>query len=148
MTSETLMADRRGRAAHRRFPAAAFSGNGPRYVLTAVCAASAGVHAGIVPEHFTEAGPRLATVFAGTAALLLLAAACTSRPRYDAWAPAAAAVLLIAIAVAYLLSRTAGLPGLIGDAEAVDPIGLVTSVGELLGAFAGIVLYVNRREPA
>jgi hypothetical protein len=57
-------------------------------------------------------------------------------------------VLLSAIAVAYLLSRTAGLPGLIADPESVDPIGLVTSVGELLGAFAGIVLYLNRKEPA
>jgi hypothetical protein len=148
MTSETVIARKQGALARRRSPSLAFSGTGPRYLLTAVCAASAGVHAGIVPEHLTEAGPRLATVFAGTAALLLLAAAWTSRPRYDAWAPAAAAALLSAIAVAYLLSRTAGLPGLIGDPEAVDPIGLVTSVGELLGAFAGIVLYVNRKEPA
>jgi len=143
MTSETL-----GALARRRPPSAAFSGTGPRYLLTVVCAASAGVHAGIVPEHLAEAGPRLATVFAGTAALLVLAAAWASRPRYDAWAPAAAAALLAAVAVAYLLSRTTGLPGLIGDAEAVDPIGLVTSVGELLGALAGIVLYVNCKEPA
>ena len=143
MTTESL-----GALSRRRFPSAAFSDNGPRYLLTAVCAASAGVHAGMVPEHFTEAGPRLATVFAGAAAFLLLAAACTSRPRYDAWAPACAAVLLAAIAVAYLLSRTTGLPGLIGDPEAVDPIGLLTSVGELLGAVAGTALYINRKEPA
>jgi hypothetical protein len=148
MTSETLTAGQQSALARRRPPSAAFTGTGPRYLLTAVCAASAGVHAGIVPEHLAEAGPRLATVFAGTAALLLLAAAWTSRPRYDAWAPAAAAVLLSAIAVAYLLSRTAGLPGLIADPESVDPIGLATSVGELLGAFAGIVLHLNRKEPA
>ena len=143
MTTETL-----GRLARGRPSTAAFTDAGPRYVLTVVCAASLGVHAGIAPEHLTEAGPLLATTFAATAVLLLASAAFTSRPRYDAWAPIGAAALLTAIAIAYLLSRTAGLPGLITDPEAADPLGLVTSVGEVLGALAGSVLYVNRKEPA
>lgn len=142
MTTETL-----GAPARRGSPAVAFTDVGPRYLLTVVCAASAGVHAGIVPEHLNEAGPRLATTFAGTAVLLLVVAIFAGRPRYDAWAPAAAAVLLVVIALAYLLSRTTGVPGLIAQPEAVDPIGLITSVGELLGALAGIVLYANRKEP-
>ena len=143
MTTETLMA-----AVRRRSSAATFTDAGPRYVLAVVCAASAGVHAGIVPEHLTEAGPRLATAFAGTAVLLLVVAVLASRPRYDAWTPGGAALLLAVIALAYLLSRTTGLPGLIAEREAVDPIGLITSVGELLGALAGIYLYANREEPA
>lgn len=143
MATETLRAPTR-----RRFLAATFSDTGPRYVLTVVCAASAGIHAGIVPEHLTEAGPLLATTFAATAVLLLLFAGLTSRPRHDAWAPASAAALLTLIALTYLLSRTTGLPGLITDPEAVDPIGLITSAGELLGALAGIVLYANHKESA
>jgi hypothetical protein len=130
----------------RRHISAAFSDRGPRYLLTGVCAASAGVHAGIVPEHLVEAGPRLAAAFAGAAVLLLLAAVAASRPRFDSWAPAGAAALLTATAVAYLLSRTTGLPGLIVEPEAVDPVGLVASVGELLGAVAGILLYINGKE--
>ena len=143
MTTETL-----GRLAHGRSSTATFTDTGPRYVLTVVCAASAGVHAGIVPEHLTEAGPLLAATFTGTAVLLLVAAAFTSRARYDAWATVGAAALLTAIALAYLLSRTAGLPGLITQPEAADPLGLITSVGEVIGALAGIVLYANRKEPA
>jgi len=144
MTSATL------RALPRHARSAALSDLGLRYVLTGVCAASAGVHAGIIPEHLVEAGPRLGAVFAAAAALLLTASVVASRPRNDGWAPAGAAVLLVGTAASYLLSRTAGLPGLISDPEPVDAIGLVTSIAELVGAGAGIVLYLHhhRREPA
>lgn len=148
MTSDTLIVGNQPALARRRSPSASLPDARPRSLLSVVCAASAGVHAGIVPEHLTEAGPRLAAVFAGTTAVLLLATALTSRPRYDNWAPASAAALLTAVAIAYLLSRITGLPGLIGDPESFDPVGVITSAGELLGAVAGIVLHTNRKEPA
>ena len=114
-----------------------------RYPVALVAAGSAGVHAALVPEHLHES-TALGIAFAGSAVALALVAVATRTPRQDSWAPAAAAVVLLATAAAYLLSRTTGLPGLITDPEEVDPLGVVTSSAEVVAAAAAVLL--SRRD--
>ena len=112
-----------------------------RYVVTVVCAASAGIHAALVQPHVEEAGPLVGAAAFAVASLALAVAALTVRqPRHDAWAPIAAAVVLDLIAVGYLLSRTTSIPLLITDREELDPLGVFTTGAELIGALAAAVL--------
>ena len=111
-----------------------------RYTVTVVCAASAGVHAGLVQPHVEEAGPLLGAAFAVASLALAGAALAIRQPSHDAWAPMAAAILLGLIAVSYLLSRTTGIPLLIADREELDQLGVLTTGAELAGALAAAVL--------
>ena len=121
-------------------------GTSLRYAVAVVCAGSAGVHAALVPEHLHQsAAPGLA--FAGSAAALAVAGVATRAPRHDAWAPALAAVVLLGTAVAYVLSRTTGIPGLLPDPETVDPLGVLTTAAEAGAAIAALLLS-SRRDPS
>ena len=111
-----------------------------RYCVTAVCAGSAGVHAALIGPHLAEGGPPLGSAFAVAAAALAVAALAVRQPRHDPWAPVAAAVVLCVIAVGYLLSRSIGVPLLIGQAEQLDPLGAGTTVAELAGAVCSVAL--------
>jgi hypothetical protein len=111
-----------------------------RYVVTVVCAASAGVHAALVRPHMEEAGILLGAAFAVASFALAGAALAVRQPRHDAWAPATAAAVLCLIAVSYLLSRTSGLPVLIASPEGLDPLGGITTAAEVVGAAAAIGL--------
>lgn len=111
-----------------------------RYCVTAACAGSAGVHAALIGPHLAEGGPPLGSAFAAAAAALALAALAVRQPRRDSWAPAAAAAVLCVIAVSYLLSRSTGIPLLIGQAEQLDPLGAGTTAAELAGAVCGVAL--------
>src|SRR5262245_45801681 len=111
-----------------------------RFVVTPVCAASAGIHAALVPPHIEEAGPLLGAAFAAASLALAVAALAVRQPSHDAWAPVAAAIVLALIAVSYLLSRTTGIPLLITDHEELDPLGVFTTGAELIGALAAAVL--------
>lgn len=111
-----------------------------RYTTTLTCAASAGVHAALIGPHLAERGPVLGGSFAVAALALAAAALAVRQPRHDAWAPLSAAGVLALIAAAYLLSRTAGIPLLIPDAEHADVPGAVTTAAELAGALAGAAL--------
>lgn len=111
-----------------------------RYCVTAVCAGSAGVHAALIRPHLEEGGLPLGSAFAAAALALAVAALMVRQPRHDSWAPAAAAAVLGVIAVSYLLSRTTGIPLLIGQAEQLDPLGAATTAAELAGAISGAVL--------
>lgn len=111
-----------------------------RYCVTAVCAGSAGVHAALIQPHLAEGGLPLGSAFAAAAAALALAALAVTRPRHDSWAPAAATGVLCVIAVGYLLSRSTGIPLLIGEAESLDPLGAATTAAELAGAVCGAAL--------
>ena len=97
-----------------------------------VCAASAGVHAALILPHAHES-TRLAVAFAlATVALVVAAVALALGP-----IPAVSgsvATLLLAVAVAYLLSRTTGIPGLTEHQEPFDPVGVVISCLELAAA--------------
>jgi hypothetical protein len=114
-----------------------------RYLVALVAAGSAGVHAALVPEHLHES-TALGIAFIGSAVSLVVVAVLTRTPRHDAWAPAAAAAVLLGTAAAYLLSRTTGLPGLITDPEEVDLLGVVTSSAEVVAAAAA--LFLSRRD--
>jgi peptidoglycan/LPS O-acetylase OafA/YrhL len=111
-----------------------------RYVVTVVCAASAGVHAALVQPHVEEAGPLLGAAFAAASLALAVTAVAVRQPSHDAWAPAAAAIVLGLLAISYLLSRTTGLPLLITDREELDPLGVLTTGAEFIGALAAAVL--------
>ena len=105
-------------------------------VCAVVCAASAGVHAALIVPHAHES-TRLAAVFAlATAALVLAAVALALGPATAA--SGAAAALLAAVAGAYVLSRTAGIPGLTQHQEPFDPVGVVISCLEVAAAVVAV----------
>ena len=110
-----------------------------RNVVLIACAASAGVHAGLVPAHLDE-NLWLGIAFAASVGLLLaltVSLARTGDPRRRA-APAAA--VLAALIVAYSLSRTVGLAPLEEHVEPVDAIGLLTQGVQAAGLVAALHL--------
>ena len=114
-----------------------------RWFVALVCAASAGVHAGLVPEHLAESVP-LGVAFA-VSVVLLVAAALQLRagPAGARWV----ALALVAVVGAYLLSRTTGLPVLIPDPEPVDILGVLTTSAEVVAAVAACCLPHVGKEP-
>lgn len=117
----------------------AWVGTGLRYCLTAVCAGSAGVHAALIQPHFLESG-LLGSAFTAATVVLALAALVVRQSRHDSWAIAAASVTLCVMVISYALSRSTGIPVLIGQPEHVDPLGTVTTAAEIAGVFCGAVL--------
>ena len=116
---------------------------GLRYCLTAICAASAGVHASLIREHFAES-TLLGSAFVAATVAMALAALVVRQPRYDKWALGVATAALGLIAVSYMLSRSTGIPVLIVQPEHVDPLGTVTTAAELVGALFGAVLITRK----
>ncbi|MEO8518123.1 MAG: hypothetical protein ABI438_03000 [Dermatophilaceae bacterium] len=116
-----------------------------RYVVVLVCAASAGVHAALVPEHLRESRT-LGLAFALCAGLLALAALLLRQSRHDSWAPRTAVILLSLAALTYAMSRTTGIPWLIPDPEQLDVLGLATSAAEVVAALSATLL-ITRKEP-
>jgi peptidoglycan/LPS O-acetylase OafA/YrhL len=117
-----------------------------RDTVAIVCAASAGIHAALVPEHLREGGTRLGGSFLLAALALAGAAILINSPRYDRWAPVAAMTVLAAVAAAYLLSRTSGVPYLIPRTESPDPLGVLTTTTELGAALAAAALRTPSRK--
>ena len=108
-----------------------------------VCAGSAGVHAGLVPPHAGESAALAVAFGAAALGLALAAAALALRP-----APAVSgltALLLLVVAWAYLLSRTAGLPGVSSHIEPFDILGAVVSCLEVAAAVVAIRPLIARR---
>jgi hypothetical protein len=102
-------------------------------------AASAGVHAGLVPEHLREA-PQVGVSF-GLATGLLLAVAAVVATRPDDWRALRAAQCLIAgLLVAYLASRTVGIPVFQPEVEHVDALGVSTKAVEVLALLCALRL--------
>jgi len=113
-------------------------------VLTATlvvlaAAVSAGIHAGLVPEHLGEM-PLLGVSFIfAVLALLAIGAAVAIRP--ETQLPASLAAFLFAgLILAYVASRTTGLPALEPEPEPVDAIGIVTVAVQLAGLLAALWL--------
>lgn len=110
-----------------------------RRLVALVCAASAGVHAGLVPAHFRESA-LLGAAFALSVVLLAAGAvrlrAGTGADRGALWV----AAVLLGVAACYLLSRTTGLPVLAPEPESVDPLGVLTSLAEVVAAVAALSL--------
>lgn len=108
-------------------------------IVVFAAAVSAGIHAGLVPEHL-EAMPLLGISFAlAVAALIGAGAAVAVRPRNQL--PASLAALLFGtLILAYTASRTTGLPVLEPEPEAVDVIGIITVAVQFVGAIAALWL--------
>ena len=105
-------------------------------VVIAACAASAGAHAGLVPEHLREA-PQLGIAFIlASVVLLAMVVALVLRPN-DRSIALVAGLLLTGLIALWGASRVTGIPFLQPRPEPVDLVGLVTKLVEVLGlAFA------------
>jgi hypothetical protein len=108
-----------------------------------VCAGSAGVHLALVPDHLRES-PALGVAFLLDAVLLAVVAVLLGDPARGTRTTPAVATLLLATAGAYVLSRTTGIPWLAPDPEPLDGLGAVTTVCELVGANACVLLMLRR----
>lgn len=115
-----------------------------RSLVALTCAASAGVHAALVPEHYREGGLLLAGAFA--LSTLALAAAGLQIRRPSRWTGGFTALVLLAVAAAYLLSRTSGIPGLIPEPEHFEALGVLTTIAEVVAATVAACLPPNRKE--
>jgi hypothetical protein len=105
-------------------------------VVIAACAASAGVHAGLVPEHLREA-PRLGVAFILAVVLLLAAVVVLAVRPEDRRIARVAALLFTGLIAFWGTSRITGIPLLQPRPEPVDLVGLGTKLVEVLGlAFA------------
>jgi hypothetical protein len=103
------------------------------------------VHAALIGPHLAEGLP-IGLGFAAATAALALAAIAVRQPRRDPWAPGVAAAVLCLIAIGYVLSRSSGLPLLIGHAEELDPLGVATTSAEIVGAVASVALLLPRKD--
>jgi hypothetical protein len=115
-----------------------------RDITAIACAFSAGVHAGLVPEHLHEA-PRLGVAFAGASALLVVFGVALLRLPRSLWPPAGAALLLAALIAGYALSRTSGIAPLGAEREPIDALGVATKVVEAVGLAAAIACLLAQR---
>jgi hypothetical protein len=132
----------------RRLPAAPTRGTVTSVVIGA-CAASAGAHAGLVPEHLHEA-PALGIAL--IVAVVLLGAVGTAlaiRPE-DRRPAQLAALLLAGLIASWAASRITGIPLLQPRPESVDGVGLVTKLVETLGLASALWLSqpVDGRRPS
>jgi hypothetical protein len=99
-------------------------------------AASAEAHAGLVPEHLREA-PRLGIAFILAFALLLAVVSALALCPEDRRIARVAALLLTGLIASWGASRVTGIPLLQPRPEAVDLVGLVTKLVEVLGLGQG-----------
>jgi hypothetical protein len=103
-----------------------------RLILVAACAASAGAHAGLIPDHLAHEPALGASFVAATVVTLFAAGWLTARPS-STTAAYLAALVLAALIVAYALNVTVGIPWLTHSPEPVDAAGLATKAVEALG---------------
>lgn len=110
--------------------------------LVVAGAVSAGVHAGLAPEHLHEWPPLGASFVAAAVAAALVVTALALRP--DDPRPAAVLGLLLAgLVVAYVSTRLAALPPLDPEREQPDALGVATTAVEA----AGVLLALALRSP-
>jgi hypothetical protein len=110
-----------------------------RSVLLVVGAVSAGVHAGLAPEHLHEWLPLGAAFIAAAATVAAASTALVLAPT-SPWPPRLLVALLAGLVGAYSLTRLAALPPLDPSREPLDLLGVCTSALELAGAVAAIHL--------
>jgi drug/metabolite transporter (DMT)-like permease len=103
-----------------------------RTVLILAGAVSAGVHAGLAPEHLHEWPPLGAAFVAAAAAAALAVTALVLRPA-SPWPPRALGALLGGLVAAYALTRLTALPPLDPSREPLDVLGVCTCAIEAAG---------------
>jgi len=116
-------------------------------VVALTCAASAGVHAALTPEHLGEE-PLLGIGFAVAAVCLLTSALAFARDEVPAVAAPATSLLLVAVMAAYVISRTVGLPLPDAEVEPLDVVGVATQVIQASGLVALLAVshHTRRKE--
>ena len=116
-----------------------------RHLLVVVGAISAGIHGGLIREHFEE-GVGAGTGFLAATVLLAVAAFWLGR---SAAPPVigATALLLAGLVVSYGLVLTTGVPWLHPEAEPADGLALVTKAVEAVGLVAALDLLRIRSAP-
>lgn len=107
-------------------------------VAVLACGLTAGIHAGLVPEHLHES-PLLGASFALAAALAAVLTVELARSDAARW-QVAAAVLLAGLVAAYAASRTVGLPAVGVEHGSLDPLGLSAKAIETAGLGAAVWL--------
>jgi hypothetical protein len=100
-------------------------------IVILACAISAGIHGGLVQDHFHE-GTGAGLGFAVATVLLALLAIVGTRAPTQGWLAAAAAVFAALIA-SYALVVTTGMPVLHPQPEAIDGLALFTKAVEAIG---------------
>src|SRR5947208_13163385 len=106
-------------------------------MLVFTCAASAGAHAGLVPAHL-NGEPRLGLAFVIAVGLLVAAATAVAARPVDRRITSAAGLLLAGLMLAYLASRTTGIPVLEPEPESLDAAGIATNMVEALGVIVAL----------
>lgn len=127
---------------HRTTPRRS-SGAAVRLVVLA-CGVSAGTHAGLVPEHL-RSEPRLGVAFLVAVALLVASATALALRPQDLRIVQAAGALLAGLIVAYMASRTTGIPLLAPDPEGLEAVGVITNAVEALGLLPALWLAKSQR---
>ncbi len=114
------------------------------YIVILACAASAGIHAALAPEHFGESSAA-GTGFAASAVVLaVLAIVLTLRPG-NTLATTVAAVVFVDLLVSYALAVTTGVPLFHPEVESVEGLALATKAIEAMGLLAAVSLLGRRR---
>lgn len=108
-------------------------------LLVLTCAASAGAHAGLVPAHL-NGEPRLGAAFLVAVVLLVAAAAAVVARPHDRRITSAAGLLLAGLLLAYIASRSTGIPVLDPEPEPLDAVGIVTTAVEGVGLLIALSL--------
>ena len=111
--------------------------------LIAVGAVSAGVHAGLAPEHLHESPPLGAAFLVAAMALATAVTALSLRPSRTAVVRLLGA-LLAAVASAYAVTRLTAVPPLDPSRESLDVLGVGTSSLEALGFL--VAARIGRRQ--
>jgi hypothetical protein len=112
-------------------------------IVVLACGISAGVHAALIPEHFSEGTPAGAGFLAAAVLLGALAVALTISPT-NALALTAAAAVFAGLIGSYAFAVTTGLPVLHPEVESLDGVALLTKAVELIGLAALMTLLPRR----
>ena len=104
------------------------------------------MHAALVPDHLRES-LALAVAFALSAGALAGASLTVRHSRFDSWAPLTAGLVLAATSIAYVASRTSGIPWLDPHPEPLDVLGLCTTATELAAVLAATTLIPRKARP-
>lgn len=112
---------------------------GKRTCLLVAASVSAGVHAGLAPEHLREWAP-LGAAFVAVAVVVSAAVAAFAVRPADRRPPQALALLLAGTIAAYASTRLHALPPLDPTREPLDALGLFTTAVEAAGLLVALRL--------